>query len=96
MASEVGNIIFQQLGGQRFIGMTGANNFVHGTKSLTFRIPNRSINMVEIKLNGTDQYDVTYYRYARLVAKPVKVETDIDAEMLQERFTEVTGLDTHL
>lgn len=96
MASEVGNIILQQLGGNKFTVMTGAHNFVTGNKSLTFRIPNRSINMVEIKLNGRDQYDVTYYRYAKLVAKPVKIETDIDAEMLQERFTAVTGLDTHL
>ena len=95
---EVAQTILNQLGGNRFIVMTGAKNFVAGDYTLTFRIPKakQSINMVKIYLNGLDLYDVTFYRVRGVDVKEIKKVDGLYFDMLQETFTEVTGLYTNL
>ena len=97
--------LLNQLGGNKFVVMTGAKNFLKDERSLSFRIPKalQGINYVKISLNSMDTYDmefgrirnkahsVVYYDY-----KVMAVVNDVYADQLQEIFTEHTGLATHL
>lgn len=64
MSTEVAETILKQLGGDRFIAMTGARNFLADGNALRFRLPSnfakRRINAVRFTLNGTDTYDVVF------------------------------------
>lgn len=107
---DVPNIILQQLGGQRFLVMTGAKNLVGGQNRLSMRLPRNGskANRLTIVLNGDDTYTMRFWRYtsARLnhktgVYTPDK-ETDVQifehvyCNQLQPLFTEVTKMYTHL
>jgi len=56
--------ILSQLGGNRFIAMTGAKMFTQDQNALNFRLPanfaNQGINHVRIELNGNDLYDIRF------------------------------------
>ena len=107
---EVAAIIYQQLGSGRFKVMTGAKNFIYDDNSLQFNIPrNRSkANLVKITLRGDDTYDMVFRHYAlpRLSHKTWEFSKGVDEvvrkfegvffDQLQELFTEVTGMYTHL
>ena len=66
---EVANTIHQQLGGHRFVAMTGAKGFLahpDGRGALSFRLPSRfakdGINYVKITLMGSDTYTVEFIK----------------------------------
>jgi hypothetical protein len=107
---SVADTILQQLGGKRFVAMTGAKNLVGGDNYLRFGLPGNAkdgINMVKITLNGNDLYDVSFMKMPRLTQKALMAETlpspkvvtsseDVFCDMLQEVFTRHTGLYTRL
>ena len=107
---DVAKTIYQQLGGGRFVAMTGAKMFVGDKNSLRFRIGrNKSkTNTVEIELRGDDTYDMTFKRVtmSRISLKTgkyiegkdevIRKFSGIFFDQLQELFTEVTGMYTHL
>lgn len=64
-AQEIASTIQEQLGGRRFIAMTGAKDFLATGSGLRFRIPKNhsKANRVEITLNGKDLYDMRFSRY---------------------------------
>jgi hypothetical protein len=99
---ECPQIILEQLGGRRFIAMTGAKDFVGAERSLVFRLPGTpgfvkdGINRVCITLDPADTYTVDCFRYRSRYLVPKATASDIYAENLQETFTRLTGLDTHL
>ena len=92
--------IMRQLGGGRFILMTGARHFVaDGDYSLSFQIPrSKGIQSVTIKLNGGDTYNIEFCKvnktppYRHIVA----TEQDVYFDELQKVFTHHTGLATSL
>jgi len=96
---EVATAILDQLGGHRFIAMTGSYNFISDTNSLLMHLRrNRSGSQyLKITLNGMDTYDLTFTRFNRnqelIVVKELNGYYD---DMLQQAFTEVTGMATHL
>ena len=110
---EIATIILQQLGGKRFIVMTGAKDFTTIDNGLRFKIGRNGskANMVEIKLNGLDLYDIEFIAYRPYSIKvdhkrcevreiPEKREVirkfdDCYCDMLQDIFTETTGFYTH-
>jgi hypothetical protein len=95
----IAKTILSQLGGNRFIAMTGAKNIVGSDKDLTFRIGrNRTqINIVKVTYNyGKDLYEMAFYYASTRGLKEVKKLDDLYAEDLQPVFTQVTGLYTHL
>ena len=101
MDNTVARTILEQLGGRRFMVMTGAKNFVGGNNSLTFRLPGKnfckqSINSVQITLDPSDTYTVTFARIRGIDVKVIAMHRDVYVENLRSLFTEVTGLDTHL
>ena len=93
---SVAQIILQQLGGSRFVAMTGAKNLVGSDKSLTFKVGanSKSINMVQIILMGDDTYKVRFGRFAKLQFQEKAAHLGVYADQLQDIFTAETGLYT--
>lgn len=92
--------VLEQLGGNRFIAMIGAKEFVKDEqkRNIAFKIGrnSKSINYVRITLNGKDLYDMEFIRTRNLDIKVVNRVTDVYADQLQDIFTENTGMYTHL
>jgi len=91
----------QQLGGHRFIMMTGAKNFVFDRKknALTFNIGRGAkdgVNFVKVRLNGLDLYEVSFYRKWGTNFRLIGQENDLYFDQLQPIFTENTGFYTSL
>ena len=98
----VAKTILNQLGGNRFIVMTGARNLVGSDDSLSFRLPGgggfckNGINCVKITLNGSDLYDVKYMRTRGAKVKVIEEVNDLYFDNLTDSFERVTGLRTSL
>lgn len=97
---QVAQTILQQLGGKKFIAMTGASSFSGSPDTLSFRIPKtKGIAGVRITLDQSDTYTMTFVRL-----KKVNGFTDYDnivvagvyADQLRSIFTKETGLYTSL
>lgn len=95
----------KQLGGNRFIMMTGAKNFGVGPKGMGFKIGRNSkkINYIRIDLDrGKDLYNMEFIRMARKkgelspTLKVVKKIKGVYADQLQNLFTKYTGMYTSL
>ena len=96
MMSQVAETILAQMGGRRVFGtMLNVKQMVYGDNELTVRFTNRKRsrgNMVRVKLNGLDLYDVTFYNVAKYEAKEVKAHTNLYSHSLREVFENQTGL----
>ncbi len=59
---QIANTIMQQLGGNRFVVMTGARQLVAIDRGVRFRIGRNATrtNMVRITLRGDDTYDMQF------------------------------------
>lgn len=95
------DIILQQLGGNKFISMTGAKQFTkkESPKEFRFRIgggAKKGINMIKIILTGKDLYDIEFLKAGKSDFKIIQKELDVQAEDLQDVFMGVTGFDTRL
>ena len=92
--------ILRQLGGNKFIAMTGAKHFVKddAKKMISFKIGSNSmnINYVRITLNGMDTYDMEFLRVRAGKITIVSKDKGVYNDQLQSVFTEHTGLNTHL
>jgi hypothetical protein len=100
---EIAQTILAQLGGRRFISMTGARNLIGGENYLMFGLPagfaKDGINKVRITLDWTDTYifeALKVYPGPELKFDTIEKLEGVYTEDLQEIFTRVTGLDTHL
>jgi len=88
--------ILEQLGGNKFVAMTGANNFVydkHGTILFSFK-GSKVFNKLKIRLNSMDTYDMTFFKLGRapnfkLTNKEIN---GVYYDQLQGVFTAETGL----
>jgi len=99
----IAQTILAQLGGRRFIAMTGAGNFIGGDNYLMFSLPTgfakEGINRIRITLDWTDTY---IFEALKVFPGPEQKFDTIEkldfvyADDLQEIFTRVTGLDTHI
>lgn len=99
----VAQTILAQLGGRRFIAMTGAKDFVCSEDTLTFTLPSGfakdGINMIKITLDWTDTYIVEAGTITFRPTPKYELIQKLDmvyAEDLRSIFTRLTGLDTSL
>jgi hypothetical protein len=95
----VATTILQQLGGKRFILMTGAKNVGGGSDYLSFTLPKNSkkISHVLVKYNkGSDTYSMKFMNVRGVNVKNVATYDDVYCDMLQELFTKETGFYTTL
>jgi hypothetical protein len=91
-------IILQQLGGNRFVAMTGANSFCYDTdNTLIFKFRgSKKFNGCRITLNGLDLYDMRFVKIGRAPTfkKVVEDVENVYCDQLQSIFTDKTGLYT--
>lgn len=97
---SVAKEILHQLGGNKFVAMTGAKQFVGSDNSLTFKLPSNfaknGINCVKITLTVMDDYIVEYLHIWAGKVTLVAYSAGVYFDTLQNDFTDNTGLDTHL
>jgi hypothetical protein len=96
---QTAETILQQLGGQRFIHMTGAKNIMFGAKGeLTFQLPIGAWRFCMIELTVMDTYTVRF-DLPRKMAQPGEQSKTFEnayAEDLRRIFEGATGLATKL
>jgi hypothetical protein len=102
MDMTVPKTILEQLGGRRFLAMTGATNLIGSADRLSFTLPGTpgfvrsGINVCRVTLTPMDTYTVEYLRVRGGKVRTVETCTDIYAENLQDCFSRETGLATRL
>ncbi|OOF40954.1 hypothetical protein BKK47_02690 [Rodentibacter mrazii] len=96
---NVANIILEQLGGNAFITMTGAKNFLDLKDGLLFALPKikgLKINRVKINVNNNDTYDVSFHCQNGFKNKIISEFQDVLCSELRNLFEQQTGLTTKL
>lgn len=97
-----GDLVLRQLGGNKFIAMTGAKNFVQSKADgyLAFKLPSNfayeGINYVKVQLNSLDLYDVTFSKIRGGNVKEISRADGIYGDMLAQIFRKHTKLNTRL
>ena len=109
--TTVAQTILQQLGGNKFIAMTGTKNFLSDGNKLHMKLVTNisKSNYLTIELNElSDTYKMRFFKqsggtmnkktfeFSPIKEKDIEILEDIYADQLQKTFTEITGLDTHL
>ena len=91
-------IILKQIGGNRFIAMTGAKGFAFSDKYMSFKIGRNSkgINFVRIGHNAKDLYDMEFGFVSTKGIKVKKKVKDVYADMLGQMFKKYTGMNVRL
>jgi len=86
----VAKTILEQLGGEHFVAMTGAKDFVGTEDSLTFKVGSNPKDVSHVRVTQTpgDLYAVTFFRKG----KAPQIMDGISCDILQELFTDNTGL----
>lgn len=106
---SIATIILDQLGGPGFVMMTGAKNFVSDGNTLRMTLPRNAsgANRLYITLTPMDDYTMRFFKHTngRITRTgrwiddkntDVEVVNGVFCDTLQENFTRVTGLATHL
>lgn len=96
---NVAQTILEQLGGNRFIAMTGAKQFVGGPDFLQFGIGRgacNGVNKVRVTLGADDRYEVALYKIRGVNVREIFKYEGVYADRLAAVFTEGTGFDTRL
>jgi hypothetical protein len=107
---EIATTILGQLGGNKFVTMTGSRDFLAIKNGLRMSLVRNisGANRLEITLNFLDTYDLRFYKYSpgRLNKKTFAYTDDkvteiaalneIYCDQLQDIFTSITELYTHL
>lgn len=107
---RVADIILDQLGGNKFLAMTGAHHLLADGNTLRMQLT-RNIspaNRLWITLDPDDTYTMRFFKYtaprfssktgtfSAEKVKEVKTVHGVYCDMLQDIFTATTGMYTHL
>lgn len=107
---KVANTILEQLGGNKFLAMTGANHLVADGNTLRMTLPKNvsKANRLYITLNSDDTYTMRFFRFTaghlnkktfawiEDKTQEVKMVSGVYCDMLQDIFTATTGMATSL
>lgn len=93
-------IILNQLGGNKFIVMTGSKNFVNTGKGLRMKLTRNKAKAqyLTITLNAMDTYDMTFIKVRKSDFQITEVAKSegVYCDQLTKIFEQVTGLYTSL
>lgn len=101
----IARTILQQIGGKRFAAMTGSRDFTDMGNGLRMSLARNktSANRLDIIYDADlDLYNMRFYRRTfskktfESKTKDIAKYEGVYCDMLEDVFTEVTGLDTHL
>lgn len=93
---EVPTTILAQLGGRRFMMMTGAVVMGDANSLKVFFKGSTKTNRLNVTLEADDTYTLEFHRVRGTNVRSVETMSGVYAEDLQRIFTEVTGLYTSL
>lgn len=91
---EIAKTILEQLGGRRFVMMTGAKQMTAIPSGLSFRLPMKTKdggNIWKITLMPSDTYKIETISVRGTSVKPKTTKEDIYCDMLQDIFEDITG-----
>ena len=92
---EIAKTILQQLGGNKFIAMTGAKNLGFTNKGLQMKIGRNTKGVTHVIIDldrGKDLYNIEFVKIRGVKRTTVKKLKGIYADQLGEIFTRYTGL----
>lgn len=95
----VANTILAQLGGNRFIAMTGARNLMGGENTLTMKLGKGALDGIThltVTLDADDTYTVLFQKVRGYEVTKITEHVGVYADMLTEIFYNATGFDTSL
>lgn len=94
---QVAQTILSQLGGNRFVVMTGAKNLTGRADGLSFKIGRNShkVTHVRVTLNARDTYTCEFLNIRGTNIKTLQTVDDVYCEDLQRVFKAATGIHTH-
>ncbi len=103
-AAQVAKTILEQLGGRKFLMMTGAKHLMsHPDGALSFKLPIGKYNHCKIVLTEMDEYDVHFQKLTRQRRAPFALNCSreerhegIYCDQLAQIFEKATGLRTSL
>lgn len=97
---QVAQTILEQLGGNKFVAMTGAKNLVGGEGSLQMKLGSGATNNathLTVTLDAvTDTYIVQFSKVRGVKVERMPAIYGVHADQLREIFTDQTGLRTSL
>lgn len=97
MSNQVAKTILAQIGGSRFVTMTGAHSLASGPNALSFRFRgSNKAKACRITLTGADLYDVEFFKMRGLECHTVETIRGLYHDQLASTFEQVTGLYTSL
>lgn len=90
--------ILNQLGGKKFIAMTGSKEFIDMGDGLKMKLTSNKLKAqyLYIQLLQNDTYKMTFAKIVKMEWIVISETVGVYADMLQKVFTEKTGLDTTL
>jgi hypothetical protein len=94
----VAETILAQLGGNRFLVMTGAKNLLGGERELSMKLGRNEagVTHMRVELRADDTYDVHLLRVRGTKVRTLVTGEGIYADGLREFFTTHTGMYTSL
>jgi len=96
---EIAKTILQQLGGNKFIAMTGAKNLGFTDKGIQFKIGRNAKGVTHVIIDldrGKDSYDIEFVKFRGAKRTTIKKLKGIYADQLGKIFTQYTGLHIRL
>ena len=96
--TTIAETILQQLGGRRFIAMTGSSNFIAGKNSLSMKLTrNKSgANYLRITLTSMDDYTMEFISIRGTNMNVKETSEGVYCDQLAFFFTRHTGMYTSL
>jgi len=99
MSNQIAQTILSQLGGNRFIAMTGAKDLNHTSNALHFKFgagAKNKANHCSITLQTDDTYMIEFHRVVSVNCKFIGSFRDVYSNALATVFSRETGFNTHL
>ena len=95
---QVAETILKQLGGRKFIMMTGSKQFIAGKNSLSMKLTRNQTgaNYLRITLNSMDLYDMEFISIRGGNMKTKVKSEGLYNDMIAREFEQQTGLYTQL
>ena len=96
---QIAQTILQQLGGNKFIAMTGAKNLGFTNKGLQMKIGRNTKGVTHVIIDldrGKDLYNIEFVKIRGVKRTTVKKLKGVYADQLGKIFTKYTGLRTRL
>jgi hypothetical protein len=91
---QVAQTILTQLGGNKFLAMTGASNLLGSDKGLSFKVGRNAakVTHVRVTLTPADEYIVEFINIRGVNVKPLGTVEHVHGDSLATVFESRTGM----